>query len=177
MVQESGPGRTTDRLSSGWGRGMARFTELDRLIDEAGDPHNPDSASILSLFSATRTIAVVGLSRDPLKPARRVPSYLAAKGYLIHPVNPNAVGTRLLGRTVYESLAALTQRVDLVLVFRPSFEAEGVIREVLDRPERPAIWLQESIWGGAATEEARALRRTVVQNLCAFKAHRATGLR
>ena len=32
------------------------------------------------LIRRVDTIAVVGMSRDPMKPARRIPSYLAAMG-------------------------------------------------------------------------------------------------
>ncbi|NIT86768.1 MAG: CoA-binding protein, partial [Gemmatimonadetes bacterium] len=69
-----------------------------------------------------RTVAVIGLSRSPEKAARRVPSYLAAKGYDVIPVNPRA--DRLLGRAARDRLEEVDEPVDLVVVFRPS-EAAG----------------------------------------------------
>jgi predicted CoA-binding protein len=33
-------------------------------------------------------IAVIGMSRDPLKAANHVPKYLIENGYKIYPVNP-----------------------------------------------------------------------------------------
>ena len=147
---------------------------LDRVRTESGDPDNPPARVLQSTLETTRTIAVVGLSRDPTKAARRVPSYLATKGYEIQPVNPHA--DRILGRPARASLAEVTEPVDMVLVFRPSAEAGDVLTEAAGRPERPAIWLQEGIRADAAAAAARADGLTVVQDLCIFKAHRALDL-
>lgn len=114
---------------------------------------------------------MVGLSRDPLKAARRVPSYLAAKGFELVPVNPNA--RSILGKPAHASLSEVVQPVELVVVFRPSEEAGDVVREAASRPERPAIWLQEGIRNDEAASPARESGLTVVQDLCIFKIHRA----
>jgi len=113
----------------------------------------------------------VGLSRDTRKEARRVPSYLAANGIELIPVNPNA--ERILGRPALDHLDEVEGPVDLVLVFRPSDEAGQVIRDAMKRSEAPAIWLQEGIRDDDAAQEARALGRTVVQDLCIFRVHRS----
>jgi hypothetical protein len=115
-------------------------------------------------------MAVVGLSRDPAKAARRVPSYLAAKGYDVIPVNPNA--DRILGKEALDHLDDVTEPVDLVLVFRPSEEAAEVIKAAAARGEKPLIWLQEGIRADEAAREARAGGLVVVQDLCIFKVHR-----
>ena len=47
------------------------------------------------IFADTETIAVVGASGDPSKPAHRIPRYLQSQGYRIVPVNPR--GGELLG--------------------------------------------------------------------------------
>ena len=67
---------------------MNALNELQHLLDESGDPDNPGPEELKTLMERVRTIAVVGISRNPEKPARRVPAYLAAKGYEIIPVNP-----------------------------------------------------------------------------------------
>ena len=46
----------------------------------SSDPANPPPEALVELIERIRTVAVVGLSRDPTKAARRVPSYMAAKG-------------------------------------------------------------------------------------------------
>jgi uncharacterized protein len=147
---------------------------LDRVRSESGDPHNPTAAELRAILLFTRTIAVVGLSRDLAKAARRVPSYLATKGYDLIPVNPRAV--RLLGRPARPSLAAVTEPVDMVLVFRPGAEAGAVVDQVAQRADRPVVWLQEGIRADEAASRARKAGITVVQDLCIFKAHRALEL-
>lgn len=147
---------------------------LSRLRDQSGDPDNPPAREIHRILTSIRTIAVVGLSRDPRKAARRVPSYLAAKGYDVVPVNPNA--ERILGKRARPHLDQVETPVDMVLVFRPSEEAGAVIRDAAERAEAPVIWLQEGIRDDRAAAEARHRGLTVIQDLCSFKAHRSLGL-
>lgn len=147
--------------------------QIERLLEEAGDPGNPGPDELRDIVRATFVIAVVGISRDPAKAARRVPSYLAAKGADIIPVNPNA--TRILGRRARASLAEVDEPVDVVQIFRPSAEAAALIREAAARPEEPVIWLQEGIRNDDAAREAREAGRTVVQGVCMYKVHRALG--
>ncbi len=150
------------------------MSELDRiahLLAESGDAENPGPEALRDLVRRIHRVAVVGISRNPLKDARRVPSYLAAKGMDIFPVNPFAEW--LLGRPARPQLSAVVEAVDLVLLFRPSAEAGPLIAEAARRPERPAVWLQEGIRSDAAARAARGDGIPVVQDLCLFKAHRA----
>lgn len=149
---------------------MDRLASLRRLLAESSDPHNPPAEALEDLFHRLHRLAVVGLSRDPAKAARRVPSYLAAKGYEVVPVNPHA--GRLLGRDAVSRLADVGAPLDMVVVFRPSAEADPVVREAAARDDRPAIWLQEGIRADGAAAEARAAGRLVVQDLCTYKVHR-----
>ncbi len=144
--------------------------ELERLLDESSDPENPPAERLVELLTNTQTIAVVGLSRNLEKPARRVPSYLAAKGFDVIPVNPSA--ERLLGRKSYPTLSEVEQTVDLVLIFRPSDEAGLFVEEAVRRDEEPAIWLQTGVRSEREVLDARIRGRTVVQDLCIFRVHR-----
>jgi uncharacterized protein len=147
------------------------LTELRHLLADSSDPQNPTAEELRDLFDAVRRIAVVGLSRFPEKAARRVPSYLAAKGYDIVPINPNA--ERILGKPAYDTLRDVPGQLDMVVIFRPSAEAGAHVREAAGRPERPAIWLQEGIRADEEVAAARADGITAVQDLCTFKVHRA----
>lgn len=146
------------------------LTELQRLLSESSDENNPSAECLVELLRDVRHIAVVGLSRHLEKPARRVPSYLAAKGFDVIPVNPNA--ERLLGRESHPTLSDVADPVDLVLIFRPSSDAGPFVEEAMRRPEQPAIWLQQGIRTEAEAEAARRAGRTVVQDLCIFRVHR-----
>jgi predicted CoA-binding protein len=142
---------------------------IQRTLDSSSDRRNPSAEELRALLERVSRIAVVGISRDPEKASRRVPSYLAAKGYEVIPVNPYA--DRILGRRAHPSLSEVTEPVDMVLLFRPSHEVGPFVTEAAGRPERPAIWLQEGI---TAEEEVRAAREAglvVVQDLCAYKVH------
>ena len=150
---------------------MSELTHLEAVLAQSTDPDNPGAEEIRELSDTTKTVAVVGISRNPEKAARKVPAYMASRGYEIIPVNPFV--DKILGRDVRPSLADVTEELDMVLVFRPSEEAALVLGAAVIRPERPAVWLQEGI---RADEGARAARDggfTVVQDLCFYKAHQA----
>ena len=97
---------------------MHRLLPVRRLLEASSDPGNPSAEELDELFHEMRMIAVIGISRDPMKTARRVPSYLAAKGYHILPVNPLA--ERILGRDAVSTLEDVKEPVDMVLIFRPT---------------------------------------------------------
>lgn len=152
-------------------RTMSDIESLEGLLRDSSDPNNPSAESIRALFERMHRIAVVGMSKNPEKQARRVPSYLASKGYDIIPVNPTA--DRIIGKAVKAKLSDVDEPVDMVIVFRPSPEAAAVLQEAAARPEQPVIWLQKGILAGDAAEVARAAGRFVVQDLCTYEVHRA----
>jgi predicted CoA-binding protein len=150
---------------------MDNLQEVSRLLAASSDDGNPGPDELLQLLERAERVAVVGLSRFHEKAARRVPSYLAAKGYDIIPVNPNA--ERIFGRDVFAGLSDVPDELDLVIVFRPSGEAGQFVEEASRRPERPAVWLQEGIRADAEISAARLAGVTAIQDLCAFRVHRA----
>ena len=141
------------------------------MLELSGDPGNPIAEELDELFHRMQTIAVIGLSRDPAKTARRVPSYLAAKGYDVIPVNPYT--DRILGRDAYATITDVPEAVDLVVIFRPSDQVGPFVTETAQRPERPVIWLQEGIWAESEIEAARESGLKAVQNMCTYRVHRA----
>jgi predicted CoA-binding protein len=149
---------------------MKNWVALRRVVQESADPGNPGPEEIVRIVQRITTIAVVGASRDPAKVARRIPSYLAAQGWDVIPVNPNA--DRILGKPARASLDLVERPVDLVLLFRPSEQVGPFVRQAAARAERPVIWLQEGIRSDAEALEARAQGLTVVQDLCIYKVHR-----
>jgi predicted CoA-binding protein len=146
------------------------MNELRHLLEESHDPENPTPEELRGIMETVRTIAVVGISRNPEKPARRVPAYLAGKGYEIIPVNPFV--DRVLGKEAKDRLDEVPEPVDMVLVFRPSDEAAEIIALASARGDRPVIWLQEGIQADPAAHHARSKGFTVIQDLCAYNVHR-----
>lgn len=109
------------------------------------------------------TIAVVGASRDPSKPAHDVPVQLQRAGFRIVPVNPHA--DVLFGERVYRALADIPFAVDVVLVFRPSPETPAVARAAVAIGAR-ALWLQLGIASPEARQIAEAAGLLYVEDTC-----------
>jgi predicted CoA-binding protein len=133
----------------------------------------PLREQLLRIYAETRTIAVVGASGDPSKPAHRIPRYLQSQGYRILPVNPR--GGELLGEPVARSLAEVEGPVDVVDVFRPAEEAPGIAREAIAAGAK-VLWLQVGIESEEARQEAEAAGLTVVMDRCMGEAHAELGL-
>lgn len=150
---------------------MDVLERMQNILDESGDPGNPGAEQIEDILETVRSIAVVGISRNPEKEARRVPAYLAARGYDIVPVNPMV--DEILGKKARPSLEEVSKPVDMVLVFRPSEDAAKIAEVALARSEHPVIWLQEGIRADDVASRARAEGRLFVQDLCARKMHKA----
>lgn len=128
---------------------------------------------IREIFERFKNIAVVGISRNPEKPARKVPKYLLTKGYNIIPVNPNA--DRILGKKSYRNLLEVEEEIDIVEVFRPSEEVERIVKEVIERKRKRGdiyvIWLQEGIVNDKAKELAEKEGIIFIQDKCMYKEH------
>jgi uncharacterized protein len=133
----------------------------------------PLREQLLRIYTETRTIAVVGASGDPSKPAHRIPRYLQSQGYRILPVNPR--GGELLGEPVARSLAEVEGPVDVVDVFRPAEEAPGIARQAIEAGAK-VLWLQVGIESEEARQEAEAAGLTVVMDRCMGEAHAELGL-
>lgn len=119
---------------------------------------------VLPILQTFETIAVVGMSRDTSKAAHGIPKALQSAGFRIIPVNPYA-GEELLGEKVYASLGEVPDPVEVVLVFRPSAEAEGIAREAVRIGAR-ALWLQLGISSAAAERIAHDAGLLYVEDRC-----------
>jgi len=102
------------------------------------------------VLASSKTIAVVGASRDPRKAGGSVPEGLQRRGFRIIPINPFA--DELFGERVYRSLADVPEKIDLVDVFRPAADAPEIARQAVAIGAK-ALWLQEDI----RSEEARRI--------------------
>ncbi|MDQ2644247.1 MAG: CoA-binding protein [Myxococcota bacterium] len=116
------------------------------------------------LLRTYRTIAVVGMSRDPAKAAHGVPVTLAKAGFDVIPVNPGAPS--IAGLDAYPTLAAVPRPIELVLVFRPSELAAGIAREAVAVGAK-ALWLQQGLFSDEARAIAEAAGLEYVEDRCA----------
>ncbi len=132
------------------------------------------SDPIYDLLSRTKTIAVVGLSDNPMRPSHGVAAYMQAAGYKIVPVNPQIA--EALGEESYPSLLEMprevAEKIDLVDVFRRPEYVDEIVEQAIQL-KIPAIWLQEGVINEPAAEKARKAGIFVVMDRCILKEHRA----
>jgi uncharacterized protein len=131
----------------------------------------PD-AMLREILKRTRTIAVVGVSANQIRPSAYVARYLCLKGYRVIPVNPGQAGKTMFGETCVADLASIPQAVgpvQMVDIFRRSSEAGRVVDEaleaLLDRGLE-TIWMQIGVADEAAARRAEARGVQVVMNRC-----------
>ena len=75
-----------------------------------------DVTDIQRVLHTAKTIAIVGLSNNPLRASYFVGYYLQRHGYRVIPVNPRE--SEILGETSYPSLRDVPEPIDVVNVFR-----------------------------------------------------------
>jgi predicted CoA-binding protein len=122
-----------------------------------------DPVLIRQLLGSARTIAIVGLSNNPLRPSHFVGFYLLRHGYRVIPVNPRE--TVVLGQRAAPTLADIGESVDIVDVFRepsvvPALAAEAAAIGAA------ALWLQFGVIHDAGAAQAREAGLAVVMDRC-----------
>jgi len=122
-----------------------------------------DVQIIREILHTARTIAIVGLSPDPLRASNFVGYYLQRHGYKVVPVNPNAA--EILGEKSYPSLSAIPFPVDAVDVFRRSDAVPGIAREAVEIGAK-ALWLQFDVISKEGAEIAEQGGLKVVMDRC-----------
>ncbi len=130
--------------------------------------------AVIARMLEAKTIAVVGLSDDPMKPSHFVSKYMQASGVRIVPVNP-AVET-VLGERAYASLRDVPVRPDVVNVFRLPRAVPAIVDEMIALG-LTQMWVQQGIVNEAAAAKAEAHGIAVVMDRCLMVEHRFGGAR
>ena len=108
---------------------------------------------IKEVLENSKTIAMIGVSsekkgEDPKnlkrKPANVVMKYMQDFGYKVFPINPFAQGEIINGEKVLGSLSKISEKIDIVDVFRPSRETPGIAKEAIKLNPK-VLWLQYGI--------------------------------
>ena len=122
------------------------------------------------ILASAKTIAMVGASPDPARPAHGVMRYLLAQGYRVIPVRPLDCD-EVLGVPCVASLAEIEEPIDLVDVFRRPEYTPDVAREAV-AVEAKALWLQLGIVSPEARAIAEGAGLDYVENACTAVVHR-----
>lgn len=119
----------------------------------------------LRILTAHDTIAMVGLSDDPMRPSHFAAIYMQAHGYRVIPVNPRLAGQTVLGERVYSSLAEIPEPVGIVDVFRRAEVVPGIAMEAI-AIGAPVLWMQLGVVNEEAAAIALAAGLDVVMDRC-----------
>ena len=125
--------------------------------------------AVAQILRGAKTIAVVGLSSNPMRASHEVAAYLQHAGYRIIPVNPNE--TEVLGEKAYTRLEDVPEAVDIVDVFRRSENLPGAAESAV-RIGAKVLWMQLGIENAEAAEKARTAGLVVVEDACLMVEHK-----
>jgi predicted CoA-binding protein len=106
---------------------------------------------IKEILDKNKTIAMIGVSKDPKKPSTIVMKYMQEYGFKVIPVNPKAKGDKILGEEVFEKITDIKQKVDIIDVFRPSNEVYAIAEDAVKIGAK-VLWLQLGIRDEKAKE-------------------------
>ena len=124
-------------------------------------------AFLRDILKRTKTIAMVGVSPNPVRPSHYVGRYLSLKGFTVIPVNPGHAGKVLFGREVMAGLGDIDAPVDMIDIFRRSEAVPAIVDEALGLfPTLRTVWMQIGVEHAEAAEQAEARGVDVVQNRC-----------
>ena len=122
-------------------------------------------SEIKDILSKHKTIAMIGVSKDPKKTSTIVMKYMQKYGFKVIPVNPRAKGEKILGEEVFEKITDIKEPVGIVDVFRPSKEVFAIAEDTVKIGAK-VLWLQL----GIRDEEAKKLMHKnniyYVENKC-----------
>ena len=122
-----------------------------------------DPLTIQRVLLDAKTIAIVGLSGNPLRASNFVGFYLQRHGYRVIPVNPRE--PEIFGERSFASLRDVPVPVDIVDVFRAPAAVPEIAREAVAIGAK-CLWCQFTV---ISEEGARIAERgglTVVMDRC-----------
>lgn len=125
----------------------------------------PDATAVerLQIIQAAQSVALVGVSANPIRSSNFVAAYLLRTPWRVYMVNP--AYDEVLGERCYASLADLPEVPDVVDVFRREDAIPAVAADAIDVGAK-VLWLQLGLRHEAAAAAARAAGLLVVQDRC-----------
>ena len=122
-----------------------------------------DPLAIQRVLFDAKTIAIVGLSSNPLRPSNFVGFYLQRHGYRVIPVNPRE--TEVLGERSFASLREVPVAVDVVDVFRAPAALPEIARDAVAIHAK-CLWCQFNVINEEGARIAEAGGLTVIMDRC-----------
>jgi len=117
----------------------------------------------LRIIQQAESVALVGVSANPLRSSNFVATYLQRTDLRLYPVNPNY--DEVLGMPCYPSLADLPEVPDIVDCFRKASDLPEVVEEAIALGAK-VVWFQLGLRNDEAAQKAIDAGLEVVQDRC-----------
>jgi len=128
-----------------------------------------NNSEIQGILNKYKTIAVVGMSKNPLRPSYQVANYMINAGYNIFPVNPGH--KEILGLECFPNLKSISAKIDIVDVFRRPEHVD----EIVDKSAQigaKVMWFQFGVINHKAAINAQSYGLKVIMDRCIKIEHR-----
>ena len=122
-----------------------------------------DSHQLRRILAENKTIAVVGLSANEMRPSYFAAKYMQDHGYRIIPVNPRY--EEVLGEKCYPDLLAIPDKVDIVDLFQRADRVMPFTEQAIQIGAK-VLWMQLGVVNEEAAELARGAGLEVVMDRC-----------
>lgn len=125
----------------------------------------PDASALerLQIIQNFQSVALVGVSANPIRSSNFVASYLVRTPFRTYPVNP--AYDEVLGLKTYDTLADLPEVPDIVDVFRRHDAIPEVVDQAIEVGAK-VVWLQLGLRHDEAAQKAVDAGLVVVQDRC-----------
>lgn len=125
----------------------------------------PDASALerLQIIQNSHTVALVGVSANPIRSSNFVASYLVRTPFRTYPVNP--AYDQVLGLKTFDTLADLPEAPDIVDVFRRHDAIPEVVEQAIEVGAK-VVWLQLGLRHDEAAQKAVDAGLLVVQDRC-----------
>ncbi len=125
----------------------------------------PDATALerLQIIQTSQSVALVGVSSNPIRSSNFVASYLVRTPFRTYPVNP--AYDEVLGLKCYDSLRDLPEVPDIVDVFRRHDAIPDVVDEAIEIGAK-VVWFQLGLRHEEAARKAADAGLLVVQDRC-----------
>ena len=131
-----------------------------------------------NIFSRSKNIAVIGLSKNRTKDSYRISQYMESSGYEITPINPTA--DFIMNKKAFSSLLDLPKNIvknlDIVNIFRKSEHVLPIIKECIEIKKKydnlNTILMQIGIQNNNANTLVSETSLNLVMNKCIMIEHK-----
>ena len=129
-----------------------------------------DTKEILEKY---KNIAVVGFSDNANRDSNRIAVYMKNNGFNVVGVNPKLDGKVVDGIKCYAYLSEITEKINIVNIFRLPIAVPGIVDETMKLEKRPeVIWTQLGIIHDEARKKAEENGFIYVENKCLYIEHK-----